>query len=296
MASVAQLARDGVTPPATDFQNFTIEPLTGALGADIGDIDLATVGDNAAAELRAALDEHLVLFFRDQSLTSEQHLALAAHFGPVIDHPYVESLPDHPGIIEIVKETGEEHNWGGGWHTDMPYEAAPPLGAILYAREVPPWGGDTLFANLYLAYETLSEGMKDMLDGMKAVHRSWASGVYSTHFDGMAGRGDGEIFGEQPVIRTHPETGRKLLFVNRAFTWKLAGMTEAESDPILDYLYDHSEQPAFTCRFRWRRNDVAFWDNRAVIHDALSDYHARRMGAGFRRVMHRATIGGDAVY
>jgi taurine dioxygenase len=280
----------------TDYGNFTVEPMTGALGATVHGLDLAQVDDAMAAAIRAALLEHLVLLFPDQDMTPYQHLDLTRRFGPIVEHPYVECLADHPGIIEIVKEADEEFNWGGGWHTDMPYESEPPLGAILFAREVPPWGGDTLFANLYLAFDSLSGGMKNMLNGMKAVHRSWSSGVYSSHFGGMAGRGDGEIFGEQPVIRTHPETGRKLLFVNRAFTWKLAGMTEAESKPILDYLFDHSEQPAFTCRFRWRPNDVAFWDNRSVIHDALSDYHAQRMGVGFRRVMHRATVGGDAAY
>ncbi len=270
--------------------------MTGALGATVHGVDLAAADDDLAADVRAALLDHLVLLFPDQHMTPDQHLDLTRRFGPIVEHPYVECLAEHPGIIEIVKQADEELNWGGGWHTDMPYEPAPPLGAILYAREVPPWGGDTLFANLYLAYDTLSDGMKAMLQGMKAVHRSWAKDVYSNQFGGMEGRGEGEKFGEQPVIRTHPETGRKLLFVNRAFTWKLADMTEAESDPILDYLYDHAEQPAFTCRFRWRRNDVAFWDNRAVIHDALTDYHAQRMGSGFRRVMHRATIGGDVVY
>ncbi len=296
MTDSAERVRGDVTPPATEYRNFTVEPLTGALGAEIGGLDLARVDDEAVAELRAALNAHLVLFFRDQHMTPEQHLALAGRFGPIVEHPYVECMAEHPGIIEIVKQADEEHNWGGGWHTDMSFDPKPPLGAILYAREVPPWGGDTLFANLYLAYESLSDGMKRMLEGLKAVHRSLPAAGYSTRFGGMAGRGDGELFGEQPVIRTHPETGRKLLFVNRAFTWKLAGMSEAESDPILDYLYDQTERPAFTCRFRWRQNSVAFWDNRAVIHDALSDYHPARMGKGFRRVMHRATIGGEAVY
>ena len=280
----------------TDYGCFTVEPMTEALGATVRSLDLAKADDAVAAAIRATLLDHLVLLFPDQDMTPDQHLDLTRRFRPIVEHPYVACLADHPGIIEIVKEADEEFNWGGGWHTDMPYEPTPPLGAILYAREVPPWGGDTLFANLYLAYEALSDGMKNILDGMRAVHRSWSSEVYSTHFGSMEGRGDCKIFGEQPVIRTHPETGRKLLFVNRAFTWNLAGMTEAESKPILDYLYDHSEQPAFTCRFRWRQNDVAFWDNRSVIHDALSDYHAQRMGTGFRRIMHRATVGGDTVY
>jgi taurine dioxygenase len=297
MASVAQLAKAGVTAPTTDFQHFTVEPLTGALGAEISDIDLATVGDNSGAELRAALHEHLVLFFRDQTLTSEQQMALAGRFGTVIDHPYVESLPDHPGIIEIVKEAGEEHNWGGGWHADMTFTAKPPLGAMLCAREVPPWGGDTLFANLQLAYGTLSDGMKDMLDGMKAVHYSGKATSYEARYEGMHGRDDvTEESCEHPVVRTHPDTGRKGLFISRMFTRRLAGMTDAESKPILDFLYDHSERAAFTCRFRWRENSVAIWDNRAVMHNALSDYHPGRMGQGYRRVLHRATIAGDKPY
>jgi taurine dioxygenase len=297
MASVAQLADDGVTPPATDFQHFTIEPLTGALGAEISGIDLATVDDAAATELRAALNQHLVLFFRDQPITSEQQLALAAGFGPVIEHPYVESLAGHLGIIEIVKEAGEQHNWGGNWHADMTFTKAPPLGAVLCAREVPPWGGDTLFANLQLAYDTLSDGMKQMLGGLAAVHYSGETSSYGDLYESMHGREDvTEESHEHPVVRTHPDTGRKGLFVNRVFTRRLAGMTDDESRPILNFLYDHCERPAFTCRFRWRRNSVAIWDNRAVMHNALSDYHPGRMGQGYRRVLHRATIAGDEPY
>ncbi len=297
MANVTQFAEDRVVPPASDFKSFTLEPLSGALGADISDIDLATVGDNAAAELRAALNQHLVLFFSDQSITSEQQLALAARFGTVIDHPFVTSLADHPGIIEIVKEAGEEHNWGGGWHADMTFTPEPPLGAVLCAREVPPWGGDTLFANLQLAYDALSGGMKDMLDGMTALHYSGEAEVYSKNYESMHLREDvTEEFSEHPVVRTHPETGRKGLFVNRVFTRRFAGMTRAESQPILDFLHDHSERPEFTCRFRWRNDAVAIWDNRAVMHNALSDYHPGRMGQGYRRCLHRATIAGEAPF
>ena len=297
MASVAQLVEDGATPPATDFQHFTLEPVTGALGAEVSDIDLATVDNAAGAELRAALDQHLVLFFRDQSITSTQQLALASRFGEVIDHPYVQSLADHPGIIEIVKKAGEEHNWGDGWHADMTFTPAPPMGAVLCAREIPPWGGDTMFANMQLAYDTLSDGMKDMLDGMAAVHYSGKPTNYEKNFEGMHGRDDtAEESFEHPVVRTHPVTGRKGLFVNRIFTRRLAGMTLEESKPILNFLYDHSERAAFTCRFRWRENSVAIWDNRAVMHNALRDYHSGRMGQGFRRILHRATIAGDKPY
>ena len=297
MASVAEAVRDDVTPPATDFKSFTIEPLTGALGAEIGGLDLAHADDEAIAEVRAALNEHLVLFFRDQHLTPEQHLALAGRFGPVIEHPFVKSLPGYPGIIEIVKTVGEEHNWGGGWHSDLAFTEKPPLGAVVYAREVPPWGGDTLFANMALAYETLSDGMKEMLGGLDAVNRSYEAAGYSDHFEGMHGRdGVSEEFCEHPVVRTHPETGRKLLFVNRIFTWRFAGMTREESLPLLEYLHGHSERDAFTCRFRWRENSIAFWDNRAVMHNALSDYHPGRMGTSFRRRLHRVTIAGDKPY
>ncbi len=297
MASVAEAVRDDVTPPATDFKSFTIEPLTGALGAEIGGIDVANLDDEAIAELRAALNQHLVLFFRDQHLTPEQHLALAGRFGPVIEHPFVESLPDYPGIIEIVKTVGEEHNWGGGWHADMTFTAEPPLGAIVYAHEVPPWGGDTLFANMVLAFDSLSDGMKEMLGGLAAVHRSYEAAGYGDHFEEMHGRdGVSEEFCEHPVVRTHPETGRKLLFVNRIFTWRFAGMTREESLPLLEYLYGHAERDAFTCRFRWRANSIAFWDNRAVMHNALSDYHPSRMGKSFRRRLHRVTIAGDKPY
>ena len=294
MASVVELVRDDVEPPASEFQSFTVEPLTGALGAEIGGIDLANLDDGVIAELRAALLAHLVLFFRDQDLTPEQHLALAGRFGPVIEHPFVEGLPDYPGIIEIVKTVGEEHNWGGGWHADMTFTAEPPLGALVYAHEVPPWGGDTLFANMVLAYDSLSDGMKQMLGGLRAVHRSYEAKGYGDNYEDMRGRdGVSEETCEHPVVRSHPETGRKLLFVNRIFTWRFAGMTREESLPLLEYLYGHAERDAFTCRFRWRANSIAFWDNRAVMHNVLSDYHPDRMGKSFRRRLHRVTIAGD---
>jgi taurine dioxygenase len=278
------------------YETITVSPIAGALGAEIGGVDLAApLPDAAIGEIRAALLEHLVVFFHDQHLTPQQHLALGRRFGELQVHDFVEAMAGHPEILEVRKEPEETRNFGGGWHTDVSYLERPSLGSLLYALEVPDWGGDTLFANQYLAYETLSDGMKRLLDGLVAIHsarRPYGTGAARRQDYGPSSmrfnfteRAHDEI--EHPVVRTHGETGRKALYVNRTFTLRFKDMTEVESAPLLDYLCDHAVRPEFTCRFRWRAGSLAFWDNRAVQHNAVNDYH------GQRRVMHRVTVEGE---
>jgi taurine dioxygenase len=273
--------------------DIAVKPIAGALGAEIEGVDLSEPLDNASfAAVHQALLEHLVIFFRDQHLTAEQHLAFGRRFGTLNVHDFVAGMPRHPEIIEVRKEPGETENFGGGWHSDVSYLEKPALGSILYAKDVPDHGGDTLFANMYLAYETLSDGMKRLLGGLKAVHSAGRFyGPSSTYFRDASMQllysPEAEHEMEHPVVRTHPETGRKGLYVNSGFTTRFAGMTVEESTPLLKFLFDHAARPEFTCRFRWQKNSIAFWDNRSVQHYALNDYQ------GQRRVMQRVTVDGD---
>ena len=277
-------------------QTISVEPIAGALGAEIAGVDLSLpLSDRVIGEIRAALLEHLVIFFHDQHLTPEQQLDFGSRFGQLQIHEFVEAMAGYPEILEVRKEPEETRNFGGGWHTDVSYLERPSLGSVLYAREVPEFGGDTMFANQYHAYETLSDGMKAMLDGMTAIHsarrpygpnaaRAQEYGPSSMRFI-FSEAAHAEI--EHPVVRTHRETGKKALYVNRTFTLRFKDMTEEESAPLLHYLCDHAVRPEFTCRFRWRPNSIAFWDNRCVQHNAINDYR------GARRVMHRVTIEGE---
>ena len=276
--------------------SIRIEPVAGALGAQIHGVDLSLpLSDETFGELRNALHEHLVIFFRDQDLTTAQHHAFARRFGELTPHPFVQGLDGYPEIIEIVKEPEETRNWGGYWHADLTFKEQPPAGAVLYGRELPKVGGDTMFANMYLAYETLSEGMREMLDGLNAKHASGDPGSYSSRFRSMhERRGNDAEESVHPVVRTHPVTGRRALFVNGLFTHSFEDMTQEESGPVLAYLYDHSIRPEFTFRFRWSPGSVLIWDNRVVLHNALNDdFSAARNGSGFRRVLHRATLAGE---
>jgi taurine dioxygenase len=270
-----------------------IHPVSGALGAEVSGVDLAKELDSQTlGVLRRAWLEHLVLFFREQTLTPPQFLAFARRFGEIIEYPFVKGLDEFPEIIPVVKLEHERINFGGVWHSDTAYLDVPPMASMLLAREVPPAGGDTLFANMYLAYESLSEGMKRLLDGVRAVNSSAKADASRTREDRIAERGrtDARQLYEaaHPVVRVHPETGRKALYVNVAHTVRLEGMTQEESAPILEYLFQHQIRPELTCRFRWRPGSLAFWDNRCAQHNAVNDY------AGQRRVMHRITMAGDS--
>jgi alpha-ketoglutarate-dependent taurine dioxygenase len=269
-----------------------VVPIAGALGAEVEGVDLAADLDDATvAGLRQAWLQHLVLFFRDQDLPPARFLAFARRFGEPIEYPFVKGLDDVPEIIPVLKLETERVNFGGIWHSDTAYLDVPPMASMLVAREVPAAGGDTEFANMYQAYETLSSGMKRLLDGLVAVNSSAAADVSRTREDRLkdSARPDArkEYTAAHPVVRVHPETGRRALYVNVAHTVRFEGMTEEESAPLLQYLYRHQVRPEFTCRFRWRPGSVAFWDNRCTQHNAINDYH------GHRRLLHRITLAGD---
>jgi taurine dioxygenase len=267
-------------------------PIAGAIGAEISGVDLAGEVDDATVDaIRRVWLDHQVIFFRDQPLPPAQFLAFARRFGEPIEYPFVKGIEGFPEIIPVVKLEHETVNFGGLWHSDTAYLETPPMATMLIAREVPPHGGDTLFANMYLAYERLSDGMKRLLDGLVAVNSSAKADTTRTREDRVrdSARADArrEYVSEHPVVRTHPETGRKALYVNIGHTLRFKDMTEAESAPLLNYLYQHQTRPEFTCRFQWRVGSIAFWDNRCALHNPINDYH------GFRRVMHRVTLAGD---
>ena len=272
--------------------SIEIHPLAGAIGAEIFGVDLSgDVDDDTIAAIRRAWLDHLVLFFRGQTLMPARLLAVARRFGEPIEYPFVAGIDGFPEITPVVKLEHERVNFGGLWHSDTAYLDIPPMGTMLLAREVPPYGGDTIFANMYLAYETLSPGMQRMLDGLVAVNSSAQADVSRTREDRMrdGARADARAEYEalHPVVRTHPETGRKALYVNGGHTVRFKDMTEAESAPLLGFLFAHQTSPKFTCRFRWEPGSLAFWDNRCAQHNPINDYH------GFRRVMHRVTLAGD---
>jgi taurine dioxygenase len=279
------------------YGRLQLRPMAGALGADVDGVDLAALDDAAFAEIECAFADYLVLQFHDQHLSPEQHVALTRRFGPVNRSPYIKHMEEHPDIIAVLKEADEAKisTFGNAWHSDFSFLEEPPMGSLLYAREVPSHGGDTLFANMYLAYEALSDGMKRMLDPLKAIHTGKPYGVGGVSADLKVSRSigiernrpeaDREI--AHPVVRVHPVTGRKALFVNSIYTTRFEGMTEAESRPLLRFLFAHAVQPEFTCRLRWRPHDLAIWDNRCTMHYAVNDYD------GQRRLMHRTTVAGE---
>jgi taurine dioxygenase len=268
-----------------------IHPVAGALGAEISGVDLSQpLSDATIAALRSAWLEHLVVFFRDQHLTPAEFLTFGRRFGEVIEYPFVKGLDDYPEIIPVLKLEHERVNFGGVWHSDTAYLDVPPMASMLVAREIPPFGGDTIFANMYLAYETLSDGMKRLLDGLVAINSSAKADASRTREDRMkdsAREVKKDYVAGHPVVRQHPETGRRALYVNVAHTVRFEGMTDDESVPLLDYLFRHQVRPEFTCRFRWRAGSIAFWDNRCAQHNAVNDYR------GYRRLLHRLTLAGD---
>ena len=269
-----------------------VRPLSGALGAEILGIDLAhDFGDETVAAIRAAWLEHLVIFFRQQTLSPAQFLKLASRFGEPVEYPFVKGLEGFPQITPVIKLEHEKINFGGLWHSDTAYLERPPMATMLIARETPPRGGDTLFANMYRAYDTLSEGMRRMLDGLVVVTSSAKADVTRTREDRVrdSAKHDArqEYVAEHPVVRTHPETGRKALYANGGHALRFRDMTVEESAPLLSYLFSHATRPEFTCRFRWEVGSIALWDNRCTQHNPVNDYY------GFRRVMHRVTLKGD---
>ncbi len=273
------------------YRTIRVAPIAGALGAEIGGVDLAAgFDDDTLAEIRRAWLTHLVVFFREQELEPDAFLAFARRIGKPIEYPFVKGIDGYPDIIEVAKLPGETVNFGGIWHSDTTYLERPPMATMLLAREIPPFGGDTLYANMYAAYEALSPAMQRVLDDLVAVSTSALADVSKTREDRILDRGagaDAEYRAEHPVVRTHPETGRKSLYVNVAHTERFRGMSEEESRPLLQFLFAHSVRPEFTCRFRWQAGSLAMWDNRCAMHNPVNDYH------GYTRRMHRVTLAGD---
>ena len=269
-----------------------LSPIAGALGVVIGGVDLARgIPASLAAEIRQVFLKHKVIFLRQQHLTPQHFMDFACAMGEPIEYPFVKGLDGFPHIIEVKKLEHEKVNFGGIWHSDTTYLDAPPMGSMLLSREVPPYGGDTMFANQVQAYEALSATMKKLLDGLIGISSSAKADVSKTREDRLKSDGKEDTpksyLAEHPVVRTHPETGEKALFVNVAHTSGIQGMSDEESAPLLQFLFQHQVKPEFTCRFAWEPNAIAFWDNRSVQHNPVNDYH------GFRRVMQRITLRGD---
>ena len=282
------------------MSDLRVHLLCGAGGAEISGIDASRpLGAETVAALRRALAEHCVIFLRDQQLTPEQQETFARHFGPLAPTPFIQPLEGHPDMMRIVREAEEKKklNFGGRWHSDMTFAQEPVLGTCLYSRESPAVGGDTIWSNQMLAFDALSDGMKKLLEKLTVMHSAKRSyGPQGTYADddlkSMRIKASEDALKEQPhpCVRTHPETGRSILFINWVYAIRFKDMTEEESAPLLDFLNRHSQRPEFQIRFRWRKGSLALWDNRSTQHIAVNDY------AGYRRVMDRVTIAGDRPY
>lgn len=279
-----------VVDEAAPYETLTIDKLTPIIGAEVGNIDLSKpLGNRQVDELHRALAENCVIFFRDQHISQDQHLAFGRLFGDLHIHPAAPAEPGKPELMIIRADKDSPRANGEGWHSDVSCDLEPPMGSILYIKQCPPKGGDTLFANMYAAYEALSDRMKAYLEGLTAIHDGEDAyrGTYAN-----LGVKDKPVYprAEHPVVRTHPVTNRRSLYVNRGFTKRLAGVPRDESDGILRYLFEHMENPLFQCRFRWQPNSIAFWDNRCVQHRAMWDYWPHT------RSGNRVTVAGDKPY
>ncbi len=274
------------------------EPVTPHMGAEVFGFDPDAAGNEDWERVHQAFAEHAVLFFRGLSLTPDQQLAMTRRFGTPFRVPYVEHLESHPDIIAVLKEADEGRisPFGGAWHSDFSFLERPPSATLLYALELPPSGGDTLFANQYLAYEALSPGFQKLIGGLRSIQSGLPYGTTRPPpvMQGLSrsikmNRGNREADREvaHPLVCRHPVTGRAALFVNETYTHRIEGMSEAESAPILDFLYQHAVRPEFCCRLRWQPGTLALWDNRALLHLAIDDY------LGHRRLLHRTTVAGE---
>ena len=272
------------------YRRISVEPLTPAIGAEVSGVDLREpLDDDAYTEIRRALLEHGVIFFRDQPIDHEQHLAFGRRFGELHLHPVAPDVDGRPELLRVHTDAHSIRTNGDYWHSDVTCDEEPPMGSILHLHTVPECGGDTLFASMYAAWDALSGPMKALLAPLEARHESGQLYVHRYGFETVRRRNDWPS-ALHPVVRTHPETGRKALFVNSGFTQRIEGLTESESRLLLDFLFEHVTNPRFQCRFRWRRNSIAFWDNRCVQHRVLWDYHPEtRSGI-------RVTVAGDRPY
>tara|TARA_B100000700_G_scaffold106417_1_gene120091 strand:- start:529 stop:1383 length:855 start_codon:yes stop_codon:yes gene_type:complete len=277
-----------------DYNTIRVNPLGGALGAEISGIDLnEVISDEQLTEVRQVFGQYAVIFFRNQNLSPENEIRFAKRWGEINTNRFFSSVEGYPQIALVVKEPDQKNNIGGSWHTDHSYDIAPALGSMLFAHEVPVSGGDTVFASMYKAYDTLSDGLKSTLSNLRARHSSahvFGAARAANGNDDTVGRIKNPEAATQeaihPVVISHPETGRKSLYVNPGFTLGFEGWSDEESKPLLEYLYAHAARPEFTCRFQWKAGSIAFWDNRATWHLAVNDYQ------GHRRMMHRITIEG----
>ncbi len=281
---------------AATYQHLRVSPVTGAIGADVEGVDLTTLSQEGFAELRQALLAHKVIFIRDQDLSVSDLEKVTLQLGEFGREPYVTCMKEHPHVVHVVKEADEQTPvvFGGAWHTDWTFQERPPAFTLLYGKDIPPFGGDTCYANMALAYEWLSPPMQAFLEGLEAVHSpERAYGVNSNHnalLENMAinyGKDTAADTRAHPLVTRHPETGQKVLFVNPAYTSGIQGMSVAESEVILNYLFKLATSEAFTCRMRWRKGTLAIWDNRSTWHMPISDYH------GMRREMFRTTVVGE---
>lgn len=274
-----------------------VRPVAPACGADVRGVDLRSADDATLDVLRRALAEHSVVFVRDQRLDPDEQVALTARLGEVLRVPFVQPLPDHPDVIGVLKEADERNIsvFGGTWHSDFSFLDEPPSLTLLHAIELPDIGGDTVWSSQYAAYETLSPGLRRLLDGMRNVQTGWPHGTRGPSAGAAVSRSvvitrndpaaDREVL--HPCVRVHPDTGRRALFVNPVYTDRFEDMTAQESAGLLAYLFDHAVRSEFTCRLRWEPGTLAIWDNRCLLHLAINDYD------GSRRLLHRTTVAGE---
>ena len=279
----------------TNYSTINVKPLSGNIGTEIDGVNLKKITKEQFKEIKIVFGKYGVIFFRNQNLSPEEEIIFAELWGEININRFFTNLEGYPKIALVSKEPDQKKNIGGAWHTDHTYDLEPAMGSILFAHQVPKKGGDTLFSSMYAAYETLSDGLKDTLKNLHGRHSS--RHVFGTsraeRNDDTVGRIINSDKAKQdaihPVVITHPQTGRKALFVNPTFTLGFDGWSDEESKPLLKYLYSHATKPEFTCRFKWEEGSVAFWDNRSTWHLAVNDYH------GERRLMHRITINGTGL-
>lgn len=288
-------------PSNARYQYLDVRKIAGSLGADVRGVDLSrNLPDVVMAELRAALLDNLVIAIRDQDITPGQQLEFARRWGEIHLHPFVEGMPDYPEILAIIKHPTDSRNFGGSWHTDQMFSPKPAMGTMLYAKQIPRAGGDTMFTNQYLAYEALSDGMKAVAGQLRTVcvgdnfKKSGGKSRRERYTGTMAEMkakdpGDVQTTSVHPLVRTHPETGRKALYIG-GHVQHFDGMTDEESQPWIDYFMKHSTRPEFVCRVPWQTGTLTFWDNRCTQHFAINDYPTES------RVMHRITICGDVPF
>ena len=270
---------------------------SGALGAEIEGIDLRTINSNNFKLINDLLLEHKVIFFREQNMSPEEQINLAKLFGPVEEHAYVKGLEGYPEITRLIKDANEKNQWGEGWHSDVSYNETPTKAVILKSVKIPPVGGDTVFSNMELAWETLDKELKKIVENRRAEHFSLGAGFFIDSYKHFESNGNDvkEYSNHHPIVRTHPETGKKILFVNWTYTKKIEGLEENESNEVLSKIFEHQSRLDFTCRYSWTENNIAIWDNRCVIHYAIADFFPGR-GLGYERVMDRIAVLGDRPY